>query len=170
MKIVVFADSHTDVDSMVDIVKIEKPNVVIHLGDHIRDAHEMQKRIDADNIEMHFVVGNTDPANEGDAESIIRIEGKVFYISHGHAHRPEFFGPDEIFHEGAALGADIILFGHTHEPYLYCSDGTWIMNPGRIGRISRRRIYATYGVIFIEESKIRIAISEAGVNKGLHIE
>ena len=44
MKIVVFSDSHRDIAPMVDVVEIMKPDMIIHLGDHIYDAVELERQ------------------------------------------------------------------------------------------------------------------------------
>ena len=41
MKILIFSDSHGDVDIMRDIVEKEKPDMIIHLGDSIKDAEKL---------------------------------------------------------------------------------------------------------------------------------
>ena len=37
-KILVLSDSHRNFDPMVQAVKLEKPDMIIHLGDHYKDA------------------------------------------------------------------------------------------------------------------------------------
>ena len=46
-------------------------------------------------------------------------------------------------------GADILLFGHTHEPLCDFYDGLWILNPGSC----RGGFRPTYGVISLTEGK-----------------
>ncbi len=58
MKIVVFSDSHSDIESMKKIVDKEKPNMIFHLGDYIEDALALQKY--TKDILVEFVQGNTD--------------------------------------------------------------------------------------------------------------
>ena len=50
-------------------------------------------------------------------------------------------------------GADILLFGHTHQPLVDRSGDFWVMNPGCIGPSVRR----TYGVITLEDGKVDCA-------------
>lgn len=45
MKIIVFLDSHTDIDTIREAVDCVDPGIIIHLGDHISDAiHNLDKR------------------------------------------------------------------------------------------------------------------------------
>ena len=60
-----------------------------------------------------------------------------------------------------SIGADVILFGHTHEPFINYCNGKWISNPGRIGRVSSNVIHATYGVLIIKAGNMEWRIKEA---------
>ena len=157
MKIVVFADSHTDVDTMRIVIKSEQPDMVIHLGDHVKDGAELQELFK--DLPMVFVKGNTDRTDEYPTENLIKIEDAAIFISHGDLYGVEE-GLNDIIHKGISCKADIILFGHTHKSYLQNQDGIWIMNPGRIGRKSSRRIDATFGVVFLDKGAIRCNIIE----------
>ena len=50
-------------------------------------------------------------------------------------------------------GADILLFGHTHQPLVDRNGDFWVMNPGCIGPSPRR----TYGVITLEDGRVDCA-------------
>ena len=50
-----------------------------------------------------------------------------------------------ITYKGKEVGADIVLFGHTHRAYLDEIDGMTIMNPGSV---------SGYGIIEIIDDKI----------------
>ena len=157
MKIVVFADSHTDVATMVMVVKKEKPQLVIHLGDHIADGILLQEMYPE--IPMELVPGNTDFDTDHPYEKTIVQEGKRIYMTHGdryHVH----LGLSRIFYKGESIQADVILFGHTHTPYLENKSGIRMMNPGRIGCVSNNFIHATYGIILLRNYKICCSIEE----------
>ena len=157
MKIIIFSDSHGDVDTMQSVVEGEKPDAIVHLGDHITDADKLS-RIYPD-IQMFKVLGNTDSYTK-DEECIkyVDICGKRFMLTHGHTFieykqsKPIFEGIMNMFLYGEYK--DITLFGHTHEPFINCCNDRWIMNPGRIGRVSSQIIKATYGVLEIGESGV----------------
>lgn len=157
MKIVVFADSHTDVESMSIVIKSQYPDMVIHLGDHAKDAAALQELFY--DLPMEFVKGNTDKTEDYPAEKLIKIEDTAIFISHGDQYDVEE-GLNDIIHKGISYKADIIMFGHTHKAHLQNQDGIWIMNPGRIGRKSSKRINATFGVVFLEKGTIRCDIIE----------
>lgn len=157
MKIIVFADSHTDIETMNIVINSEYPDMVIHLGDHVKDGEELQKQFQEILIEL--VKGNTDKTYNYPVEKMLTANDKAIFITHGDQYGVEE-GLDDIIYEGINEGADIILFGHTHKPYLENQDGVWIMNPGRIGRKSSKHINATYGIIEVNDGNIDCKIIE----------
>lgn len=156
MKIIVFADSHTDVSTMLAVVELEQPNVILHLGDHIADGIELQKNTD---IRVHLVKGNTDLGSCGSVEESVTFGNTRVYMTHGHVYKVKN-GLAELCEAGARNNAHIVLFGHTHRPFLSHIDGMWVMNPGRIGRRFTESIPATYGAIVLSGSRIECGISE----------
>lgn len=155
MKILVLSDSHRAVGLMRTVVRKEKPDMIIHLGDLITDAEKLAE--DFPHIPMERVKGNCD---EGmyPAEKLFTVEGKKIFICHG-----DGFGVNSglLSLEMAAKekGADIALYGHTHIP-LYDFDGTLhIMNPGPCGgRHFLPGQKDSYGLIFIEKGEIFIRL------------
>ena len=156
MKILVFSDSHNDVDTMYSITTNENPDMILHLGDHIADGLELQNHFR--NITIHLVSGNTDRKDCYSEELFLNVSGKQLFITHGHLYNVKS-GLTQIHQKGVSIEAHIVLFGHTHKPYLSYTDGMWLLNPGRIGR--RPLKPSTYGVIRIEDEKIKCEIIEA---------
>ena len=58
MKIIVFSDSHRDLDHMRQVVKREQPGTVIHLGDHDTDAERLGREFPQ--LPLICVRGNCD--------------------------------------------------------------------------------------------------------------
>ena len=156
MRIIVFADSHTDVDTMLTISKSEQADAILHLGDHIVDGLELRRRCD---IPIYLVKGNTDKENDGDLEALLAFEDATIYMTHGHMQKVQD-GLSELVERGIQAKADISLFGHTHIPYLTSEKGMWLMNPGRVGRISSKKVRATYGIITINKKIVSCKIIE----------
>ena len=157
MKIIVFADSHTDIKTMDTVVKKEKPNRIIHLGDHVTDGVMLQEMYKDIPIEM--VAGNTDITDEYPFEKTLELCDIHIFITHGDKYNVHL-GFSRIFYKGESVNADIILFGHTHKAYLENQNGIVLMNPGRIGRVSRNFIEASYGVIIIDNGEFSCKIQK----------
>ena len=146
MKIVVFSDSHQDIESMVEVVKKIKPNMIIHLGDYINDALNIERQFIE--IPIEYVKGNCDIYSTGAAQKILNIENKKILITHGDLYGVRN-GTSEILHEGIRQKADLILYGHTHRPVIKKKKGITLMNPGSIGKYSRGPWHQSFGLIHI---------------------
>ena len=156
-KILVFADSHGDAGTMDTVTGLEQPDLVLHLGDDVRDAQALMENYPGLRVEM--IRGNTDPEEDALPETVISVAGYTLFMVHGEEYDVEA-DVEEVIEAGLLEGADVILFGHSHKPYLERRDGVWVMNPGRIGRTSRKKIDATYGIIEIDEDTIGCRIEE----------
>ena len=172
MKVVIFSDSHGDAETMCGVVEKEKPDMIIHLGDGVADAEQLNKKYPG--IEMINVLGNRDSDKE-DEEWIkfAEICGKRFIFTHGHTlisfsydnEHKDYRQTDEGRIKSSKhiskiirdYNADVFLHGHTHEPYINRTQVTpektcWIMNPGSIRRVDGSIYTPVYGVLRFDES------------------
>lgn len=146
MKLLVFSDSHHDVDTMDAITRREQPQMILHLGDHYGDALTLRERYP--HIPMHFVKGNADFSYSGEAEHILHIEGHRLYMTHGHLHHVKN-SLKTLYLKGRAMAADIVLFGHTHMPLHEEEHGFTLFNPGSCSHVFCGRQTPTYGCITV---------------------
>lgn len=134
MKILVLSDSHSALSFMRRCIDAVKPDVMIHLGDYVKDGDAMADEYP--NITCYQVPGNCDLRRlfEPMAEIVkVTIGGVRFYLTHGHLHNVKSY-LGKLIADANAAGADIALFGHTHEAYCeQQDDGMWVMNPGSCG-------------------------------------
>lgn len=128
MKILVFSDSHRSLGGMLDAIEKHAPDTVIHLGDLQRDAEEIGYVYPK--LPLISVPGNCDGWTTDLPTRLVRIQGRSILLSHGHLWRVKS-GYERAILEARKAGADILLFGHTHQPYCQkTEDGLWVMNPG----------------------------------------
>lgn len=120
----------------------------IHLGDYISDA---KKILEKTNTSYVAVKGNCDITDE-EEEIIIELNGKKFFISHGHQYNIKY-GYNNIYYRALEWEADIVLFGHTHMPISLWYQGILFFNPGSI-TFPRGGSQATYGIIDIIEGEV----------------
>ena len=162
MKVLIFSDSHTDVMTMCSMAEKEEPDAIVHLGDHYTDALALREMVPG--IPLYCVPGNTDRESADKYEEIVELCGKRILLTHGHIQETstDRNGIRNLLIYGAEeKGADIILFGHTHEPFVNWRNGVWIMNPGRIGRKSLKKyVSGTYGIMYLEAGFIKWSICE----------
>ncbi|MBQ3824167.1 MAG: metallophosphoesterase [Clostridia bacterium] len=142
MKILVVSDSHGAAERIEEALFIEKPDVLFHLGDGADDCDGLR----LGNISLYRVCGNND-FGAYQYEEIADISGKRFFLCHGHRYGVRY-SYQTLKERAETLGADAVLFGHTHEPLCAMEGKMLIMNPGSI------RFGGTYGVVTIENGKI----------------
>ena len=96
--------------------------------------------------------GNCDYGSADQPERLTELGGVRILMMHGHTRHVKS-GPMAAMYAARECGADILLFGHTHQPLVDRSGDFWVMNPGCIGPSPRR----TYGVITLEDGKVDCA-------------
>jgi len=130
MAILVFSDSHGDVNTMAELTGEQRPQQVIHLGDHYSDLEKL-KRLFPD-IPMLGVRGNCDAP--GSPESLqTTIGGIRILILHGHRQRVKE-NMECLYYTALESRADLVLFGHTHCPLKEREGKVRFLNPGSIGK------------------------------------
>lgn len=148
-KILVLSDSHRDIEHMQAAVSLEKPDLIIHLGDHISDANKLTWQFP--HIPMIAVPGNCDFSSEQTVR-IINIEGYHLMICHGHQYHVKS-SLLSIEYAAKEKNADAVLFGHTHHICCDYHNGLLIFNPGSIGQPPYKGSNS-YGILEIDENGI----------------
>lgn len=147
MRILVLSDSHGCVENMARAVEREQPREIWHLGDCVRDAEQLRQLFP--NIPLELVPGNCDYGALDQPERLLEREGRRVLLMHGHTRRVKN-GPLSAVYAAREYGADILLFGHTHQPLVDRNGELWIMNPGSIGR----GLLQTYGIVMLENGRV----------------
>ena len=155
MRILVFSDTHKKIDDCIRVVeRIKEVDMIIHAGDHSSDAKELQKAFL--DIPVEYVRGNCDFSYD-DEEIMVEADGKKIMVTHGHLYNVKNDVVYTALKERARrLGADVVVFGHTHIAYNENLGDLFVLNPGSVksGR--------TFGVIEVENGKIGTAVCDCG--------
>ena len=135
MKIIVFSDSHRELDGMRRVIDREKPDYVFHLGDHDSDAEQISREYQS--LPVSMVRGNCDGWSETPKTLCFTLGGKRFFLCHGHTYGVKS-GYLRAIYAAREQDAEILLFGHTHEAYYECAElggdrQLHILNPGSCG-------------------------------------
>ena len=147
-RIFVFSDSHRYVRNMYAAMEDGKPDLVLHLGDMLRDAEELSYAYPQQSIVM--VPGNCDGWTTQPLQKLLDIQGKKLLLPHGHIWQVKS-GCETALAAARQQGADLVLFGHTHRAYCVQEpDGLWVLNPGAARD--------SYGVVTIDGSGMRCEI------------
>lgn len=148
MKFIVFSDSHGVSDNMIRAVKLEQPDLCFYLGDGENDLRLLQKRFPK--LPVNAVRGNCDVFSTLPKAMICAAGRLKIFLTHGHLYGVKH---DPIFRDlcEAALeaDADVVLFGHTHDPFRDFTMGMHLLNPGSIGPTTR----PSYGLILTDGNR-----------------
>ncbi|HPF44139.1 MAG TPA: YfcE family phosphodiesterase [Syntrophomonadaceae bacterium] len=143
----VIGDTHGRISPVLNQIKQLQFDYMLFTGDFIADADKIVKRM---GIKCAGVRGNCDPKT-GCEEQIVEMDGKRFYLIHGHQYAVKK-GYDLLWQRGIDIGADIVVFGHTHKAYCERIKGLWMINPGSPSY--PRAFSSTYAVITIQGAEI----------------
>ena len=153
MKFIVFSDSHGDVDHMIRAVRLENPALCFFLGDGEYDLTRLQRRFPS--LPVNAVRGNCDLRSTLPRALTCAAGGVRIFATHGHLfgvkHDPIY---RELCEAALAENADVVLFGHTHEPFRDRTMGMELLNPGSIGPTTR----PSYGLILLDGYRIETAV------------
>jgi len=154
MKILVISDTHGDIKKATELLeKHNDADLIIHCGDFIYDALELQKLTSK---EVLMVRGNCD-GSHGDND-YIKYKTPYGYILVAHGHQ---YGVKQSFlnitYKAKETGCVCAIFGHTHIPYIGESDGIKLFNPGSLSRPSDGS-NGSYGIITSEEDNMSFSI------------
>lgn len=154
-KLLVISDSHGDIENLRSVVAREADaDVLVHLGDHFSDIQSVS-------VPQHTTVchvrGNCDMGGAVPEEMLLCCAKAKLFLCHGHRYHVKS-SLDLLLQRGKDLGADAVLFGHTHVPVNDCSAGILCLNPGALNRY-RCFIQPTYLVLFVDEQG-RVACQE----------
>ncbi len=153
MRILVFSDTHCSIEPCIKTINnIIGVDMIIHAGDHDSDARALEKLFPR--IPIKYVKGNCDMSNSP-SELLIEIDGKKIFLTHGHLYKVKYeYNYETIKKKGLSVGADIVVFGHTHIPYCENFGNILLLNPGST-KTSKK-----FGVIEIENDKIKAAVCD----------
>ena len=107
-------------------------------------------------LDLCYVPGNCDYCTSVPASLLQEAGGVRIFLTHGHLFGVKT-GLTRLLLEGKRVGAQLVLFGHTHRPYLAEHDGVWLLNPG-----SCSAMQGSYAVLTIENGGFHAELKEIG--------
>ena len=150
MKIIVVSDTHGYVKEFLEKVEeIGTPDMIFHLGDYVDDGIKISKEL---GVEALIVKGNGDyNVSKFNEDELMEIEGRKFFLTHGHRYNVRY-NISNLYYKGKEVGADVVLFGHTHIPIVEKEDNITIINPGSPSMPRGFNRKKTFGLLNIEDT------------------
>lgn len=152
MKLLILSDTH---DSIYNARKAIESNpdisMVLHLGDLCRDAIKLSQLYPDKSLE--YVYGNCDfGVGTVSAEKTIEIEGVRIFMTHGNKYNVKW-NLNRIVEKAEAENASVVLFGHTHIPFVNIINNILVVNPGSATE-SRSGSFESYAILEVSKSKV----------------
>lgn len=147
MKLLLLSDTHRELNAAKEAILRERPDAVLHLGDHAIDAYELAQEFYATPIA--YMRGNCDGPFPNCAETYLRtLAGVRIFAAHGHRYGVKT-SPMRFWYAARENDARLAAFGHTHEPLCREENGIWLVNPGAC-----KGLYASYAVVTLENGDV----------------
>ena len=129
MKVLIVSDTHGRDAALKRVLERVGPiDMLIHCGD-VEGSEEYIRSMAG--CPVHIVAGNNDFFCDLPKEDEFLIGKYRVLLTHGHYYYITM-GTQMIKEDAKARGFDIVMFGHTHRPYLEQDKGIVVLNPGSL--------------------------------------
>jgi putative phosphoesterase len=140
MRILVISDTHGNFPLAYKACDMAEPfNALIHLGDGADDATLLENALE---VQVIHIAGNCDLNSSSPRELLWECEGKKLLLVHGDAYGVKN-GLGKLERRASEVGADAVLFGHTHRATVTTLTDILAVNPGTLMRASQHTTFAT---------------------------
>lgn len=147
MKILVMSDVHGDRGRARHALLTQtNAEAVIFCGDGESDMEAMKP--DFPEKSFYMVRGNCDWGSQLNTTEVLCLDGVKIFFTHGHMYNAKM-GEYDMKCAARAAGAQILIYGHTHNAVTDYDDGLYVMNPGACSGYG-----ASYGIIEIVKGNI----------------
>ena len=149
MRILIISDTHGRTNTIRDVLDtVGDIDMFIHLGDVCGDEEYIYDNV---TCPIHMVAGNNDWDSDLPMQEEFMIGRYKVFITHGHRYSVHY-GTDRLQELIKYDGYDIVMYGHTHVPYLEEDpDDITILNPGSISKPRQADHRYTYMVMEIDD-------------------
>ena len=112
------------------LIALHEAHVVLHAGDYAADLRLAKEK---PSVPFFAVRGNSESGlSDGPSEIMLCIGEKRLFLTHSHQYHSKL-SLWRLQERAAKVGADIVVYGHTHQPNVMWEDGRLFLNPGSAG-------------------------------------
>lgn len=160
MRILIVSDTHRRNGNYFHVLSRLKPlDLIIHCGDVEGSEYALSESADCP---VMMVAGNNDFFGELPRELEFQIEKYKVWVTHGH-HYYVSMGPERLKEEARARGVQIVMFGHTHKPYLEIEEDLVTLNPGSLSYPRQDGYKPTYMIMETDKNgEAHFTIAQVG--------
>ena len=148
MKVLIVSDTHGHDQNLEEVLYREYPiDAMIHCGDIEGSEDYYEAMLDCP---VYMVRGNNDFFSDLEGEMLFELKGHRFFLTHGHYYGVSM-GIDRILEAGVERKADVVLFGHTHQPFFLQTPYITILNPGSLTYPRQKGREPSYFIMEIDQ-------------------
>lgn len=148
MRILVISDTHGQDRDIDRLIKVVAPDRIYHLGD---SENECRYLTNVATCPVEMVSGNCDWYSSLPDKVVLEVGKHVLLLTHGHKQSCKR-SYDGLVKEARRVGADYILYGHTHQPEIEEWMGCVIINPGSLTYPRQGDRRGTYVVLNVDKT------------------
>ena len=149
MKVLIVSDTHGREQNLAEALEQTGPiDQLIDLGDVECGAEHIREL--AGDAPAAIIAGNNDFFCDLPNERIFTLGGHRIFMTHGHGYFVHS-GTLYLKREARKKGADIVMFGHTHKPYMEEDNELLVLNPGSLSLPRQEGHRPTYIVMEIAD-------------------
>ena len=140
--LLILSDTHNNIKALEQLSSIMKDSdYIIHLGDYQKDIMLFREYSN----KIYSVKGNCDGGGE---DLVLEIENTKLLLTHGDKYSVKTTLTNLLF-RAKEIGANVVLYGHTHIPKIEEYDGITFINPGTLSYYGEK----TYCYLVINGNK-----------------
>ena len=129
MRIMIVSDTHGHHENLdIALEREGKLDMLLHMGDVEDGEHYIEAVAECP---VHILAGNNDFFSYLPGEKEIKIGKYRVLMTHGHGYYVSM-DTKRLRQEAYVRGVDIVMFGHTHRPYMDLDGEVIVLNPGSI--------------------------------------
>lgn len=156
MKVIIVSDTHRKNDNYFEVMKLHKPDMVIHCGDVEGSEYAIAEAVDCP---VQIVLGNNDFFSTLPRELEFDIGEYKVWVTHGHNYYVSM-GNETIKKEAIARGKNIVFYGHTHKPVVDIDEDIIAVNPGSLSYPRQDNRRPSYAIMEIDRfDKVHFTIA-----------
>jgi len=154
-RIGIISDTHGYLDTIdlaLDATVDQDIDMWLHVGDYGDDARYMQTRTD---VPVYAVRGNNDRVQPLEPkEQLIPLEDTYIYMTHGH--EVSYYNQaGDLIHLGRAMGAHLIVAGHTHRHDKVRVGKILFVNPGSLS-LPRDKSGGSFAIVTYDKGQFDV--------------
>lgn len=147
MRILIVSDTHRKNENYFELLmKFKQLDMVIHCGDAEGSEYALSESAACPVL---MVSGNNDFFTQLPREREVQIDKYKVWITHGHNYLVSM-GVERLRQEAKTRGVDIVMFGHTHRPFLEKEEDLILINPGSLSYPRQEGHKPSYAIMEID--------------------